>query len=90
MGDVLPFLKKPERGDEWPWPVLKEIIEGQAPESVAARMKPDVLRWVERAQEVSSGICSEGTRDQLVLLVAEVLFDRINAETRFERERARA
>jgi hypothetical protein len=78
MGDILSFPKKPERGEDWPWLVLKEVIEDQvkrsAPEvapaayaaiseAVAERMKPDVLRWIGLAQEVAQGIPSEESRE---------------------------
>jgi hypothetical protein len=94
MDNIPEFPKKPSRPEDWPWSGLKDVITGtlagQLPESVAERMKPDVLRMIDRAQEVSAGICSEETRAQLVELVAEMFTDRLMAETRYERERMRA
>jgi hypothetical protein len=88
MGDLLSFPKKPERPDDWPWSELRPIVESLVSESAAERMKGDTLRMIDRAQEVSSGICEEGTRAALVELVAEVLVDRIMAERKFERRQA--
>lgn len=95
--NVHSFPKKVDRPEDWPWCRFRDMIQEQvasgelpegAAEAVTARMKPDVLRWIDRTQEVSAGICSEETRAQLVELVAEMLTDRLVVEMDFERRRA--
>jgi hypothetical protein len=92
MGDILSFPTKPE---DWPWSVIRQVIEDQvkrsapeiAPEAVAARMKPDVLRWIDRAGEISSGV-GPLERERLVTFLSEVIADRLLSEVERERERA--
>lgn len=98
MDNIPEFPKKPSRPEDWPWSMLRDMIEGQvklsdglpegAAEAVAARMKPGVLQMVDRARGITSG-CSMEIQDQLVELVAEMFADRLILEMEFERERMR-
>lgn len=95
MDNVLPF---PQRDDEYPWTGLKDVLEEQAkklsdglpesaPAAITARMKVDALRWVERAGEISPGICPL-ERARLLTFLSEVIVDRLMVEMERERERA--
>lgn len=69
---------------------VKKLADG-LPESAAttitARMKPDVLRMIDRAGEISPGI-GPLEKERLTLLLSEVIVDRLFLEIDRARERA--